>query len=134
MIYSGSFVLSLSGEYVAVEKVEEIYKKCSSIDQIWVYGNSYKSCLVAVVVPQPKYVQSWASQNGGEGSNEDTIKMEGFKKSLLDEMTAIAKAGGLKGFEIVKVRAFGIKKRLFFSPGKLVLFVSVDLFRFSTWS
>ena len=34
-----------------MEKVEAVYKKNSNLEQIWVYGNSYESVLVAVVVP-----------------------------------------------------------------------------------
>jgi hypothetical protein len=39
------------GEYIAVEKVEAVFKKNSNLEQIWVYGNSYEAVLVAVVVP-----------------------------------------------------------------------------------
>merc|ERR1719203_1524758 len=39
------------GEYVAVEKIENVYSKAATINQIWVYGNSYKPKIVAVVVP-----------------------------------------------------------------------------------
>ena len=34
------------------------------VDQIWVYGNSYESTLVAIVVPDKKTLMSWASENG----------------------------------------------------------------------
>ena len=37
------------GEYVAVEKIESSYLKISSINQIWVYGNSFKTILMAVI-------------------------------------------------------------------------------------
>lgn len=40
-----------AGEYVAAEKIEAAYKKSSLVEQIWVYGNSLESTLVAVVVP-----------------------------------------------------------------------------------
>lgn len=40
-----------AGEYVAAEKIEAAYKKNSLVDQIWVYGNSLESTLVAIVVP-----------------------------------------------------------------------------------
>ena len=39
------------GEYVAVERIESAYKKLGLIAQIFVYGNSMESVLVAVVVP-----------------------------------------------------------------------------------
>lgn len=40
-----------AGEYVAAEKIEAAYKKNSLVEQIWVYGNSLESTLVAIVVP-----------------------------------------------------------------------------------
>jgi len=39
------------GEYIAVEKIEMEYSKCMAVNQIWVYGNSFKSCIVAVINP-----------------------------------------------------------------------------------
>jgi long-chain acyl-CoA synthetase len=52
------------GEYVAAEKLENQYKKCTLIDQIWVYGDSESAYLVAVVVPNPASLVAWAEQNG----------------------------------------------------------------------
>ena len=37
---------------------------CDLVDQIWVYGNSYKSTLVAIVVPDKKPLMAWAKENG----------------------------------------------------------------------
>ena len=42
---------SSTGEYVAAEKIEAAYKKNNLVEQIWVYGNSLESTLVAIVVP-----------------------------------------------------------------------------------
>ena len=36
---------------MAAEKIEAAYKKNSLVEQIWVYGNSLESTLVAIVVP-----------------------------------------------------------------------------------
>eukprot|EP00455_Lapot_gusevi_P014705 TRINITY_DN1737_c0_g1_i1.p1 TRINITY_DN1737_c0_g1~~TRINITY_DN1737_c0_g1_i1.p1 ORF type:complete len:750 (-),score=302.75 TRINITY_DN1737_c0_g1_i1:346-2514(-) len=51
------------GEYIALEKVEGLYKNdwCS---QVWVYGNSYHSFLVAVAVPAPDTVLPWLREKG----------------------------------------------------------------------
>lgn len=43
--------LFAAGEYVAAEKIEAAYKKNMLVEQIWVYGNSFESTLVAIVVP-----------------------------------------------------------------------------------
>merc|ERR1711971_840804 len=40
-----------TGEYIASEKVENTYQRAGLVGQVWVYGNSYKSFVVAVVVP-----------------------------------------------------------------------------------
>lgn len=40
-----------AGEYIAAEKIEAAYKKSGMVEQIWVYGNSLESTLVAIVVP-----------------------------------------------------------------------------------
>jgi long-chain acyl-CoA synthetase len=55
------------GEYIAVEKVEATYKQTEAVEQVWVYGNSYKSCLVAVVVPKQEALLEWAKGQGKKG-------------------------------------------------------------------
>lgn len=53
-----------------MEKLESVLKRCSLIEQIWVYGNSYESSLVAVVVPQQNALKSWAAKQDLHGSCE----------------------------------------------------------------
>jgi len=45
---------AFTGEYIAAEKIEAAYKKNGMVEQIWVYGNSFESTLVAIVVPTGK--------------------------------------------------------------------------------
>jgi long-chain acyl-CoA synthetase len=59
-----------AGEYVAVEKIESVLKGCGLVEQVWVYGNSFESCLVAVVVPQEKSLKAWADKTGLNGTFE----------------------------------------------------------------
>eukprot|EP01083_Nonionella_stella_P032454 88847_1 len=40
-----------TGEYIAAEKVEQTYSRSGLVSQICVYGNSFKSFVVAVIVP-----------------------------------------------------------------------------------
>jgi len=52
------------GEYIAVERVENVYAECPLIGQIWVYGNSYKPMLVAIVVPNGESIEHIAKGKG----------------------------------------------------------------------
>jgi hypothetical protein len=51
-----------AGEYVAVEFIESVLGKCDMVEQVWVYGSSYESVLVAVVVPNRKPLERWAQE------------------------------------------------------------------------
>ena len=51
------------GEYIAVEKLENVFVTVDVIKQIFVYGDSLQSYLVAVVVPDKDEVRRW---NGGK--------------------------------------------------------------------
>jgi len=46
-----------SGEYIASEKIETILSKTTGLQQVWIYGNSFKSFIVAVVVPDAQYIR-----------------------------------------------------------------------------
>jgi long-chain acyl-CoA synthetase len=91
------------GEYVAVEALESEYHKAKGIGQIWVYGNSMKNSLVAVVVPDPGYLK----RQGLLGESERLSSLrpatcDKIKQHLLKELAAQAKASNLKGYEYVK--------------------------------
>ena len=43
------------------------------MEQIWIYGNSYESVLVAVVVPDEKNFKSFAQQAGAQGSTIEEL-------------------------------------------------------------
>jgi long-chain acyl-CoA synthetase len=52
------------GEYIAAEKIELTYAKSGVVSQIFVYGNSYKSFILAVVVPQTIPVYTFLKGEG----------------------------------------------------------------------
>ena len=79
-----------------MEKVEAVYKKCPLVEQIWVYGNSFESTLVAVVVPNEDALKSWAAQSGVNGDFAATCRDQRTKEHLLSELAQTAKAGKLK--------------------------------------
>jgi long-chain acyl-CoA synthetase len=52
------------GEYVAPEKIENIYLRCPLIAEAFVYGESLQSYNVAIVVPNKDALLKLATEKG----------------------------------------------------------------------
>ncbi|QRP47129.1 carboxylic acid reductase [Amycolatopsis sp. FDAARGOS 1241] len=79
-------VLKLSqGEFVAVSRLEAAFAAAPPIRQIYVYGSSERSCLLAVIVPTPEALAGDA---------------ETLKAQLSESLQAIAKDADLNSYEI----------------------------------
>ncbi|CAF2756761.1 unnamed protein product [Rotaria sp. Silwood2] len=95
------------GEYVAPEKIEDVYARCRFISQIFVYGGSFESFLVAIIVLNDDYVKQWAKSEGY--TVEPTISPElnaKLKQIVLDDMICEGKKRGLMSYEQVKAIDF----------------------------
>lgn len=70
------------------------------VSQVFLYGDSLKSCTVAVIVPEMGKVKHWARENGADENDlKKVIKDAAFKKYLLDELGTLAKKNKLTGLE-----------------------------------
>jgi hypothetical protein len=63
--------------------------------QIWVYGNSFESTLVAVAVPNEKALMDWASSNGEDGNFTTLCKSKKAHEFILAELSATGKKAGV---------------------------------------
>uniref|UniRef100_A0A8C1TE48 Arachidonate--CoA ligase n=1 Tax=Cyprinus carpio TaxID=7962 RepID=A0A8C1TE48_CYPCA len=90
------------GEYIAPEKIENVYTRCVPVLQVFVHGDSLQSYLIGVVVPDPEVFVDWAKERGIVGSYEELCQNPDVKKAVLEDMTAVGKEAGLKSFEQVK--------------------------------
>jgi hypothetical protein len=63
----------------------------ANLFQIWVYGNSFESSLVAVANPNQQALERWAEQNGVTGSFAELCEHPRAREHILAELTKIAK-------------------------------------------
>jgi len=96
------------GEYVALEKIENLYSSTPIVAQIYVHGDSLQSFLVAVLVPDPIQLAGIAgSLTGIKVSAENTpalaaaCKDERVVSHILSILTEVADQSGLKGYVAV---------------------------------
>lgn len=58
--------------------------------KIWIYGDSFKSMLVAVVVLHEENTKSWAYLNGHMGSFTELCSLHQLQKLVLSELKTTA--------------------------------------------
>jgi len=90
------------GEYIAAEKIEGVLKGSKYVAQIFVYGDSTKPTLVGIVVPDQERAEEWAKQNNLSAKKEELYNNQKFIDFVFQDITNIAKAAKLRGFEFVK--------------------------------
>ncbi|XP_027361388.1 long chain acyl-CoA synthetase 2-like isoform X1 [Abrus precatorius] len=90
------------GEYIAVENIENKYLQCPLITSIWVYGNSFESFLVAVVVPERKALEDWALEHNLTDDFKSLCDNLKARKYILDELNSTGQKHQLRGFELLK--------------------------------
>lgn len=90
------------GEYIAPERIENVYCKHELVAQAFVYGDSLQATLVGIIVPDKEELLKYAKLKGIEGDFATLCGDEQVRKYLLQQLIAHGKANDLKGFENVK--------------------------------
>ncbi|KAL0861816.1 hypothetical protein Bca101_040934 [Brassica carinata] len=90
------------GEYVALEHLESIYGQNPIVQDIWVYGDSFKSMLVAVIVPNQETVNRWAKGFGFNKPFEELCSLSELQEHILLELKSTAEKNMLSKFEYIK--------------------------------
>ena len=96
------------GEYVALERIENVYAACPVVQQIYVHGDSLQSYLVGIVVPDPVVLARVASEVWKKGVSErdlgvldEAVKDERVVKTVLGMLTKDGVRYGLKGYVVL---------------------------------
>ncbi|UJR15018.1 hypothetical protein I4U23_001995 [Adineta vaga] len=90
------------GEYVAPERIENIYIHSKYIAQVFVYGNGYKSYTVAIIVPDAEVLEKYAREKNISSDMTELCKKKEIKDLIVRDMKQLEKENSLKGFEMVK--------------------------------
>jgi long-chain acyl-CoA synthetase len=90
------------GEYIAPEKIENIYLRCPLAAEVFLYGDSLQSYNVAIVVPNKDILMKVAHDKGIKKSFEELCEDKAVMKMMFDQLTQQGKHDGLLGFELAK--------------------------------
>jgi fatty acid CoA ligase FadD9 len=107
-------VLKLSqGEFVAVANLEAIFAGAPLVRQIFVYGNSERSNLLAVIVPTPEALDRFGADTGA------------LKGALSDSLRETARAAELQSYEVpvdflIEIEPFSAASGLLSGVGKIL--------------
>lgn len=97
-----NLVKTLNGEYIALEKLESVYRSAPIVANICVYAAADKNKPVALIVPAEPALKKLASDNKVEGNGiEDLVHSQKLNGIVLKELQAAGRGGGLTGFEII---------------------------------
>ncbi|KAF4742969.1 hypothetical protein FOZ62_030239 [Perkinsus olseni] len=91
------------GEYIAPDKIENVITESPLVAQAFVYGNSFQSRLVAVILPDLEYLlEHFPSTATGIGSSKALCESDAVRSLVLRSVQEISDKNKLRGFEKVK--------------------------------
>jgi long-chain acyl-CoA synthetase len=97
-----NLVKTLNGEYIALEKLESVYRSTPVVGNICVYAAEDQDKPIAIIVPVEIALKKIASENGIEGDSvEALVHNEKIQRLVLQQLQSSGRAGGLRGIEIV---------------------------------
>lgn len=92
------------GEYIAPEKIENIYVRSRFVAQVYVHGDSQHDALVALVFLEDDAVKKWMREHGEKLDNA-TVTLDqnaALKDAVFQDMIQCGKNQGLMPYEQVK--------------------------------
>ncbi|CAK7213136.1 long-chain fatty acid-CoA ligase [Sporothrix curviconia] len=90
------------GEYIALEKLEAIYRGSSSVHNCMVYGDSEHARPIAVVCANEKGLEALAQKNGITSPSPSLHHDPKVRALVLKDLQGVGKAAGLTPIEMVQ--------------------------------
>lgn len=98
-----NLVKTLNGEYIALEKLESVYRSNNIVSNICIFAADDKAKPIAIVIPGTRAYETFAEKNDitGKGFNE-LVHDERLKELFLADLQATGRRAGLANFEIIE--------------------------------
>jgi len=88
------------GEYIAVERLESVYKNCIYVENICVYASSEKNELLAFISPNKKNLTALANKEKiNFDSFEHLCENQDIRKLVVADLSKVANQSGLRSIE-----------------------------------
>ncbi|KAK2064979.1 AMP-binding enzyme [Colletotrichum caudatum] len=98
-----NLVKTLNGEYIALEKLESIYRAAAVVANICVYADAKQAKPIAIIVPAEPALLKLAESIGVKGNNlEELVHDKKLQSAVLKELQNAGRSGGLSGIEIIE--------------------------------
>jgi long-chain acyl-CoA synthetase len=94
---------TLNGEYIALEKLESVYRAATVVANICVYADDRRTKPIAIIVPAEPALLKLADKLGVKGSGIDDLSHSAkLQAAVLKELQQAGRQGGLSGIEIIE--------------------------------
>ena len=91
------------GEYIAAEKIENIFTRSKYCAEPFVYGDSLQHYLIGIIVPHKPAIENLGKELGIEGSFEELCANKRIVDKVMEDINKVGKIEGkLLSFELIK--------------------------------
>ncbi|RDW60039.1 long-chain-fatty-acid-CoA ligase-like protein [Coleophoma crateriformis] len=98
-----NLVKTLNGEYIALEKLESVYRSASVVGNICVYASITESKPIAIIFPVEAALKALAEEVGVQGHGlGDLVHNEKVQKAVLKQLQTVGSRVKLAAMEIIE--------------------------------
>lgn len=90
------------GEYVAPEKLENVYIQSEWVEQVWIYGDPMHDYILAFVACAEGRIKKWCKESGKtfeEETKEALMSDEGLRTLVFEDLCNLASQNNLSTLE-----------------------------------
>ncbi|PNY20704.1 Long-chain-fatty-acid-CoA ligase 1 [Tolypocladium capitatum] len=99
-----NLVKTLNGEYIALEKLESVYRAATLVANICIHASPHRARPIAIVIPSPPALEQLAIQHGLDPKSKTSLftQRPGIVSDALQQLKQVAKSANLSSIEVVE--------------------------------